>query len=1249
MAWTKEQQLAIDKQGGNILVAASAGSGKTAVLVERIIQKILKGTADIDRLLIVTFTKAAASEMKERITKAIYLKLDEDPGNTYLKRQLSKINRACITTMDAFFLDVVKSNFYTCGVDPNISIVDNMQVFVYKEEAILAVIDEEFEKENNLDFERIYNVTCSANESAFKDLIFQLHTYIQSFPYPLEWLEEQVEKYNISTKVEDFAEVPIGKYTYDLAIEKLETMKSLMELCIDLVEKDDQFGPKYTQTFNEDLNNINICIKCSNNKLDMLYQNLNMPDFFKRMPSISKKEFIENEELKEHVASIRIDVKKKHAELRKIIYASTDVLLQDFKDSYRDLRYLANLVISLDTKLEKIKKEKNQMEFADVGHAALNILVDRVVNEHGETTYVDTEVAKRYKEKFDEIYIDEYQDSNYVQEVVLSSVSKKAEGAPNQFMVGDIKQSIYRFRQAMPEIFMEKYDAYKTDAEADFCKILLSKNFRSRKEVIDGINYIFKQVMSKDAGDCSYVGPECLSLGAAYLDAENVDYSMEINLVDTNEEEQEVVEEYVVNDEIVQEIQEAEKTELEAENIAEKIKELIDGNEEKGIKPYLTYDLKKKEFRKLKYKDIVILLRSKGSAKPKDQLIEDVLKKQGIPVFNDGNTSLLNAEEVIFVTSFLELLDNWYQDIPLVSMMFSIVGKFTLDEIVKIRTCQKNGYIFDALLEAKNLEDKELVQKVNNFLELIEKFTYYSKYYGISELLWKIYNETNIYEQYLLKENGPQKCANLDALIDLAVSFESSDYKGLYHFLTYIKSVKEGTSKESAKIIGENEDVVRIMTIHKSKGLEFPIVFIADCQKKFNTKDTTKPVVTHHKLGIAANVISYVDNIVTKSHPSIVKFAVAEKIKNESISEEMRMLYVAMTRAKEKLIISGVVKDLSQKVSNQVIIKSAENTIDKTCVLGCSSYLDLILLAINSGADKGEAKIKTNVTYKAVKKLALVEEEKEIDIFTNWEQYTKSVVDEDISDIKNILEYEYPFKESIQMQHKYSVSEIKKMQNAEYKEEKKVDEEEIIENLETAFVDKEKTYPPVKVPKFMRVEDATKYSGAQKGTLIHLVLNYLDFKNVKEEEDIKKIVDTLIAKGLMTNEERKYIPLKKIMKLVNSKLGLAAKEAIKIEKEKPFVYYIDTNEIPVLRDNIKAKDKLLVQGIIDMYLEDKDGEYVLVDYKSDKLEEDEMYINKYKVQLEIYKKALESISLKKVKAVYIYSIHKDKEIEIKFE
>ena len=818
--WTDEQKDAIYEKNSNILVAAAAGSGKTAVLVERIINKIIKEKIDIDKLLVVTFTNSAAAEMRERVLNAIYKKLEESPEDENLQRQITLLNKASICTIDSFCLEVVRNHFYELeNISPNFRIADTTEIELLKQEVIEDIFEEKYEAEDE-DFSKLINVyTSYKDDTPLKDLILKIDSYIQSNPFPKKWLKEKIEMFNIKDKLEDdFSKTPWGSILLqevkEELIDDIVVLKKLEEELENEVDLE-----KFYQTIRSDLE-----------QLENLKNNLeNWDEAYKIALTIKfvtwPRPKIESE-LKEKAKEIRDAVKEKlNKVLNKILICNSQEANQDIYDMYSILLKLENLIITFEAEFSKRKKEKNIVDFSDVEHFALDILLN------------SKEVAKRYKDKFEEIAIDEYQDSNLVQEYILTSISRNN----NIFMVGDVKQSIYKFRQAMPELFLNKYEKYqkKENREQDQdLKIQLFKNFRSKEKILKFTNLIFEDIMSKELGDIDYNKEEFLNLGADYPSTIEQNEKIEINIIDPKTKEEDY------NDEEAEE-ENIEDVELEAKFVANKIKKLIEAK-------FQVWDKKQEKYRDIQYKDIVILLRSTSNAAP---IYEQEILNLQMPVFSDSSQEYLDSIEIQTIMSLLKIIDNPIQDIPLVTVMRSNIGKFTDEELIKIRLADKQDNFYTCLQKARLSVENELKEKIEEFLGRLEKWRKEQEYLALDELIWKIYSDTGYYNYASLMPNGLLRQANLRMLFERAKQYETASFKGLYNFINFIEKLKLSSGDlGAAKIIGENDNVIRIMSIHKSKGLEFPVVFLSSTGKQFNLTDLNQNVLLHQTLGIRSKI-----------------------------------------------------------------------------------------------------------------------------------------------------------------------------------------------------------------------------------------------------------------------------------------------------------------------------------------------------------------------------------------------------------
>jgi len=887
------------------------------------------------------------------------------------------------------------------------------------------------------------------------------------------------------------------------------------------------------------------------------------------------------------------------------IYTSAEVLA-DLKDMYEVLNLLQAIILKFNENYKKAKLERNIIDFNDIEHLALKILIK---DEDGK--YVPSEIAKKYQDKFEEIAIDEYQDSNMVQEYILTSISK----GNNIFMVGDVKQSIYKFRQAMPELFLNKYKTYKLKkekSEADDLKIQLFKNFRSRKNILDTTNIIFQEIMSKDLGDVDYNEDEYLNLGANYEEPqlENIDFAGKteiniINLEDTTKDIQEDEEDNVKTERIENSI-------LEARYVAQKINELINSN-------YYVLD-KKEGYRKVTYKDIVVLLRSTTELSP---IYEKEISDLGMPVYSETSTEYLNSVEIQIIMSCLKIIDNPMQDIPLVTVMRSMIGGFTDNDLIEIRLADKYENFYESVVKSRIQVNEELRNKINSFLELINNWREESEFLALDELIWKIYMDTGYYNYVGLMQNGKLRQANLKMLFERAKQYESASFKGVFNFINFIDKLKlRNNDLGAAKIIGENENVIRIMSIHKSKGLEFPVVFLSSTGKNFNLKDLREKILIHQEIGFGPN---YENSELKIEYPTIAKEAIKMISKRESISEEMRVLYVALTRAKEKLIITGIEKDLQKSIDSKEkelqIYESEDNSkINPKILESYKSYLDWIELVYLKNKIKNSDLFEFNIVSKAeILNASTEKEEERKDVLKDIK--SKKTSKENIEKIKNILEWEYKYKDSTEMPSELSVSKIKELSKDRTEE---------------------KIGITLKKPNFLIGK--TDLTPAEKGTIMHLCLQKLNYKEEYNLEKLKNMLSNLVNKEIILPKEAESVNYNKILAFLKSNIWKEMQTAKVVEQEKAFYLNLKANEI--YKNN--AEDEILVQGIIDLYYITKNDELVLVDYKTDYVENnnEQSLKDKYNIQLEIYKKALEEALNRNVDKVYIYSTWLNKEIEI---
>ena len=1053
--WTEEQKQAIYEKGSNILVAAAAGSGKTAVLVERIINKIINENIDIDKLLVVTFTNAAASEMRERVLNAIYKKIDEEPENEKLQKQIILLNRASICTIDSFCLDVVKNNFFEIDIGQNFRIGDTTEIEILKQDVLEDLFEEKYEAEDE-DFTKLINTyTSYKDDTPLKELILKIYTYIQSNPFPEKWLKEKIEMFNLSEKLEeDFSKTIWGELLLKQVREIVEDSELKLEAERQNLAKYPELQ-KYFLIINDDIEQLQM-LKINLDSWNKAYE-IASNIKFKTWATDKKITLEAKDDAKATRDMVKANLKKV---TEKILIFNSKEANEDINDMYEVLKKLGNIIIEFGKMFEKRKKDKNIVDFSDVEHFALQILL----KEDG----TPSEIAKKYQQKYEEIAIDEYQDSNLVQEYILNSISR----GNNIFMVGDVKQSIYKFRQARPDLFLEKYKTYQTKnnkKDGDNLKIQLFKNFRSRKEVLDFSNKIFTRIMSEELGELNYTEEEYLNLGANYEDT-NQDLKAEIDILltdDTDEEDLSAEQKASATtstwketdgeeNDSEEEIERVENIELEAKFVANRIKELVENK-------FQIYDAKKQEKRDIKYKDIVVLLRSTKDPAP---IFEKEILNLGMPVFSDSSAEYLESIEIQTIMSLLKIIDNPLQEIPLVAVMRSMIGGFTDNDLVEIRLSDKYDNFYNTILKSKQSVSNPLRAKIDQFLNNLEIWRKEQEYLSLDELIWKIYNDTGYYNYVGLMTNGELRQANLKMLFERAKQCESISFKGLFNFINYIEKIKTSSKDmDSAKIIGENDDVIRIMSIHKSKGLEFPVVFLSGTGKQFNMQDLNNKILLHPEIGIG---VKYIDYDMQIEYDTLSKQAMRNQIMLETLSEEMRVLYVALTRAKEKLIITGYSTTDKQNGLHDICDKYSE--LNSILLKKCKTYLDWMELVYMYNQDEMKELSSINIyTKKEVLKMCKTEEvEKENTEKQILDKISKvKIDDEEKKKISKILEYKYKYQDSTTIPTKTSVTELKIAP-------KKSD---------------------LKCAKFLKEDAETKITNAQKGTLIHLCMQKLDTQN----------------------------------------------------------------------------------------------------------------------------------------------------------
>ncbi|MDP4145549.1 MAG: helicase-exonuclease AddAB subunit AddA [Bacillota bacterium] len=1257
--WTEEQESAIYTRGSNLLVAAAAGSGKTAVLVERIIKMVTDNekSIDIDKLLVVTFTKAAASEMRERIAKAISDELYKHPESRLLQRQLTLLNKSNITTIHSFCLDVIKSNFHLVDLDPSFRIADETETVLLKDEVMEELLEDRYSSEKELeDFLKfVESYSSNRDDSAVEAMIFELHNFVMSCPWPKEWLDQMVEEFNVDSYF-DFGQSKWARVLLRNITIELKGIKSSMENAIDIINNVDSLQP-YLENFNEELVFINDLISSSESGWNALEHMLNNTEFrtLKRCGKDvdkTKQEIVKDirDKAKKHINNIKDEL---------FIFSNVDVI-EDLREIYPLLKVLSQLVLDFDNRYKSKKKRNGIIDFNDIEHLCLRILTMK--DEAG--GIIPSDIALELRKKYEEVLIDEYQDSNIIQEQILGTVSRKETENPNVFMVGDVKQSIYRFRQAKPELFLEKYNSYSLEKGSKNRKILLYKNFRSRKEILDATNYIFKLIMSESIGELNYTQEESLNLGANYEETHDtgiIGGKVEINLIEKdNSNTHDSIEEINENSEEEDKEEALDNIQLEARVVAKKILELI-GTDKDG-NHVMVRDKNTNQYRPIQYKDIVILLRATSNWA---EVYMDEFKKYDIPIYADTSSGYFDTAEIQTVMSLLQIVDNPRQDIPLLSVLRSPVAAFSQEELIDIRALCKDAAFYDTLKmaaskwigenneeavicdPAENDIDMQLCKKCHYFLARLNVWRNKAPHMSIDEFIWYLYTDTGYYGYAGAMPNGLQRQANLKILFQRAKQYEQTSYRGLFNFVNFINKLRVSSGDMgSAKIIGENENVVRIMSIHKSKGLEFPVVILSGTGKNFNLRDINKKLLLHYELGFGPDYINYEKRL---SYPTLLKQALKRKIKLESLSEEMRILYVALTRAKERLVITGMVNNIEKTCSKWASTIDGCDKISEDVILRGRSFLDWIGPAIIRHNDA--EKLRNTALITDSKGIISDESKWHIEL---WDRkrageyktenadsdggFTEEILPEDavLDNIKEILtgniepsqyseeierrlSWEYNYIEASKLPSLISVTELKRQFD---------DGDEYTVRFYDSKI--------LKRPAFL--EKNKGLTAAERGTAMHSIMQHLVLDSEITKDYIKSQIETMVNNEILTKIQAESVNTDKLLRFFKSNIGERMLKSKCIMREVPFQIRLSSREIyKNIHDPKYNNEFIVVQGAIDCYFEE-DDEVILVDYKTDYIDDNNIdeITNKYKTQLKYYSDALEKITGKKVREKFLY-------------
>lgn len=1266
MKFTEDQQRVIDLRNCNILVSAAAGSGKTAVLVERIVE-LVSGSGcdsaqavDIDRLLIVTFTNAAAAQMRERITKALSDRVEAEPDNEHIKKQLMLIHNAKIMTIHSFCLYLIKNHFNDIGLDPDFRTADEGEIRLLKQEVLSELLEEQFALGRKEFTDCVEYFAYDGREKRLEELIERLYTFSGSYPFPEKWLRRHRMDYHVETfeelvKTEWFAgmmqeisallqeckeqekaalkvcEEPDGPYFYAVALEQDQELIAGLE----------QELASVVQTASEPEQSVapaEMDSSVAKDAFEALAARVQVISYARMAP---KKDDSVSAEKRELVKAMRERVKSLLGTLSEKYFASgPKQWLAECRQADAALCELVDLALLFGERLTEKKREKNLLDFEDMEHLALQILLKE--EENGQMVPSDT--ALEYREQFVEILIDEYQDSNLVQEFLLQSISGEDDGRFNRFMVGDVKQSIYKFRLARPELFLEKFATYQKE-DGNCVRVDLKQNFRSRHEVTDCVNDLFLQLMHRELGGVEYDADAALYPAAQFPEADGEAADAREKDVALGSEEKQgsavpvstACEASIAGSPYEPELCIAaisgekgeDPKELEAKMIAGKIREIV------GKLP--VRDSESGQLRPARYQDIVILLRTTSGW---DETFKKILEENAIPVFVTSKTGYFAATEVQTVLNFLRVLNNPLQEIPLFGVLKSVLFGFGDAQLATLRALDETGKrcLYDCVKLAagegesgegsvgygsgSNGADASLREKCCSFLSFLNRYREYAVYLPIHKLMEQFLEETGYLYTVSALPGGVQRRINVEMLLTRAESFEKTSYSGLFHFIRYMEQLeKYDIDYGETGASDENADVVRIMSIHKSKGLEFPVCFVSGLSKRFNRQDSVAPVLMDMDLGLA---IDWVDPTARIRHTTLKKNVLARKLNADSMGEELRVLYVALTRAEEKLILTGTCKEdkLPQEDATQGAYGYSALRLQEA-----SSYYDLVLPAWQSVGRRLQICTQEELLQAELVRASLGYNSRQ----KLFEEAGKEPEAAELA-LCERLQKPYAHENLAGLFVKTTVSELKKegMQ------------EEAAEGLE--LFPEEEVVPYL--PQFVKEQEKT-VSGTTRGSAYHRLLEIFPFERQETwtAAKIRTVIEECKADRRLSEEYAAAINVYKIRAFLQTPLAARMAKAARsnrLHREQPFVLGLSANR---LNTDFPEDETVLIQGIIDVYLEEEDG-IVLADYKTDLVKDPKELILRYRVQLDYYEEALVRLTGKCVKEKLIYSFGLEQEITL---
>lgn len=1182
--YTAEQIKAITKTGTNILVSASAGSGKTTVLIERILYKVKNLKLNVDELLIVTYTEAAAQELKLRLRIKLNKELLSDSNNNHLRMQLPRLANAQISTFHSFCNSVIKKFFYLIDFDAKYKISDDIEAFMIASECLEQLFNELYQINDEGFLLLINRFTTTTHDDNLRKIIMDLFIKMRSLPFKDDFKQEVIKHYELKGDLKSWKMYPLVKNNIKIKLDEAENyFKKARNLAT-------IFEHNYGEKYNEDMDILTEAKNRLNGDIDSLSEYFKIINF----STFSSKCSGDIDEIsKDMIKDFRNKGKEIFKEISKNYLAFSEKSQMKFLSENNEiLNKLFEVISRFEKNFSKAKRDKNLVDFSDLEEVTLKILT---------LNNGDNDAAAYYKDLYKEILIDEFQDTNSMQETIIKTISNNN----NIFMVGDVKQSIYRFRNSEPEIFQTKFKDYNEKIAGEL--INLNANYRSREQIIHYINFLFYQLMDEKIGEITYDDDASLVFGQkSYTDVEVSEPMVSLHLLEKDK----------INEQRTQKLT---KTELEVHYIAQKIRQLVDNKS-------LVYDSRINGLRNIEYKDIVILSRTKSD----QDIYNDIFKKYNIPFLTSELLGYFNSVEVLTVTSLLKTIDNPLQDISLVASLRSPIFKITENELIEIKIKSTSDYYYEKVLDyLKKGTDETLIEKLKFFNETLTIWREKVKNDSLSELIYHIYHDTNYYEFVLGQLGGAQRQANLDLLYDRAMLYENLTQNSLFKFIQLINFLNENDKDlPQARTVSDNEDLVRFMSIHKSKGLEFPIVFITNLNKKYNIEDEKSSILFDKELGIA---FSYLDLTYKVKYDTLYQSLIKDKLRKQMLAEEMRLLYVALTRAKERLFLIGTVDDFDKEAKKLMQVVSCDNLVLPNDERQATNYLSLILIAMSRHHSFTDLlKCEENINFK---KYFITEPDCDICIVDELEE----VIPKD----KDIDNFELDFK-------KYS-HEISERINFKYPNLDKTTHfaKQTIADMKRANQYAEYNYSNerliVKTPKFI---DLDKASAMMRGTSFHMFMQHIDYKKTYTESDLIDLKTNLVNKEIFNEMQASLIDVSKIYQLLQTDLVKEICKAKNISKELPFTTLVSSKEV---YHDLQDEVEILVQGVMDLFVLFDDTAY-LIDFKTDRIKDDEVEIKRikkqYQIQMNVYKDTLKNIYPEYVIKAYLYLFEINKFVEI---